>query len=89
MAQAGIDLIVGLGNPGAEYLEVDLSGLNLHESVHMRDLKLPEGVEITNLAHGGEDLAVAAIVAVRGAATEEEGGEAEGEAAAGEETGGE
>jgi large subunit ribosomal protein L25 len=73
-----------------EYLEVDLSGLNLHESVHLSDLKLPEGVDITTLAHGGDDQAVAAIVSVRGAAAEEEVAEAEGEAAAGgEETGGE
>lgn len=62
-----------------EYLEVDLSGLNLHESVHLSDLKAPAGVEITNLAHGGDDHAVAAIVSVRGAAT---GEETTGEAAA-------
>jgi len=60
-----------------EYLAADVSGLNLHESVHLSDLQLPEGVEITSLAHGGDDLAVVSIVAVRGT-TEAEAGEAEG-----------
>jgi large subunit ribosomal protein L25 len=54
-----------------EYLEVDLSGLKLHESAHLSDIKLPEGVEITSLAHGGDDLAVASITAVRGSVEEE------------------
>lgn len=48
-----------------EFLEVDMSNINLNESVHLSDLKLPEGVQITSLAHGGDDLAVAAITAVR------------------------
>lgn len=55
-----------------EYLEVDLSGLRLHESAHLSDIRLPEGVEIPSLAHGGEDLAVATAVVVRAAAEEEE-----------------
>jgi len=61
-----------------EYLTADVSNLNLHESVHLSDLQLPEGVEITSLAHGGDDLAVVTIVAVRGTTEEAEGGEAEG-----------
>lgn len=48
-----------------EFLEVDMSNVNLNESVHLSDLKLPEGVQITSLAHGGDDLAVATITAVR------------------------
>lgn len=48
-----------------EFLEVDMSNVNLNESVHLSDLKLPEGVQITSLTHGGDDLAVAAITAVR------------------------
>ena len=36
-----------------EYLEVDVSQLNLGESVKLSDIKAPEGVEITGLAHGG------------------------------------
>jgi len=67
-----------------EYLEADVSNLKMHESVHLSDLKLPEGVEITALSHGGDDQAVATIVAVRGATEEEETGAAEGEGAAAE-----
>ena len=48
-----------------EYLTVDLGHLNLNESVHLSDIKLPEGVTITSVAHGGDDMAVAAVTAVR------------------------
>lgn len=48
-----------------EFLAVDMSHVHLNESVHLSDLKLPEGVSITQLAHGGDDLAVAAITAVK------------------------
>lgn len=48
-----------------EFLTVDLSKLNIGESVHLSDLALPEGVQITALAHGGDDLAVATILAAR------------------------
>ena len=60
-----------------EYLEVDISELNIGESVHLTNIKLPEGVTITSLAHGGEDLPVASIAAVR--VVEEEEVVAEGE----------
>ena len=70
-----------------EYVEADVSALNLGESIHLSDIKLPEGVSIVELSHGEEhDLPVAAVVATRGgAAAEEEVEEAsaeEGEAAA-------
>jgi large subunit ribosomal protein L25 len=42
-----------------EFIEVDLSGLALNESIHLSQLKLPEGVELLALAK--EDAAVAAI----------------------------
>ena len=48
-----------------EYLEVDMSTVELNHSVHLSDIKLPEGVQITTLAHGGDDLAVATITTVR------------------------
>lgn len=38
-----------------EYIEVDLAELELNESVHLADLKLPQGVEIYALGHGGDD----------------------------------
>lgn len=48
-----------------EFLSIDLSNMNIGDSVHLSDIKLPEGVAITALAHGGDDQAVAAIVAVK------------------------
>lgn len=44
-----------------EFLTADLSPLHLNQSLHLSDIKLPEGVTVTSLAHGGEDLAVATI----------------------------
>ena len=38
-----------------EYIEVDLANLELNESLHLSELKLPEGVEIYSLLHGGDD----------------------------------
>ena len=35
-----------------EYLDVDLSGLDINQMVYLADIKLPEGVEIIELAHG-------------------------------------
>ncbi len=52
-----------------EYIEVDLSGLELGQSLHLSDLKLPPGVELVQLMQGEEhDVAVAAIQATRGSA---------------------
>ena len=48
-----------------EFLTVDLSSLQINESVHLSNIKLPEGVTITSLAHGGDDLAVAAITTIK------------------------
>ncbi|MEX2163512.1 MAG: 50S ribosomal protein L25/general stress protein Ctc [Sulfuricaulis sp.] len=48
-----------------EFLTVDMSALHINESVHLSALKLPEGVTITSLAHGGDDLAVAVITTIR------------------------
>ncbi len=63
-----------------EYIEVDLSKLELGESLHLSDLQLPPGVELVQLLQGEEhDVAVAAIQATRGstAAGAAEGGEEE------------
>jgi large subunit ribosomal protein L25 len=48
-----------------EFLTVDMGGMALNDSVHLSDIKLPDGVAITSVVHGGDDLAVAAITAVR------------------------
>jgi large subunit ribosomal protein L25 len=42
-----------------EFIEVDMSGLSLSESIHLSELKLPEGVQLLDLAK--EDSAVVAI----------------------------
>lgn len=48
-----------------EFLEVDMSEMHLNHSVHLSQIKLPQGVQITSLIHGGDDHAVAAITAIR------------------------
>jgi large subunit ribosomal protein L25 len=65
-----------------EYLEVDVSGLGMGESLHLSDLKLPEGGQLVELARGGDhDLQVVSIQTRRGGGDEaEEGGEEAGEA---------
>src|SRR6185437_853028 len=42
-----------------EFIEVDVSGLSLNESIHLSQLKIPEGVQLIDLAK--EDSAVVAI----------------------------
>lgn len=68
-----------------EYIEVDVSTLNVGDVLHLSDLKLPPGVEITALAHdeGEHDQPVVSIHLPR-AAVEEEGAPEAPEAAAGE-----
>jgi large subunit ribosomal protein L25 len=46
-----------------EYLEVDISGLSVGESVHLSDIKVPEGVEIVALANDAPDAPVASVLA--------------------------
>lgn len=47
-----------------EFIEVDLSNVEVGQVVHMTDIKLPKGVELVSLAHGS-DLPVANIHAPR------------------------
>jgi large subunit ribosomal protein L25 len=37
-----------------KYIDVDMSNMELNNIVHMSDLKLPKGVELTELTHGEE-----------------------------------
>ena len=79
-----------------EYFEVDITNLGLDEMLHLSDIKLPEGVEIPELAQGPEhDHAIVSIHVIKVAPVEEEVVEeevvegeeaeaAEGEAAEGE-----
>ncbi len=64
-----------------EYLEVDVSGLNLGDAVHLSDINVPEGVELTALLHEGEDQVVATVYAPQIDAEAEEAEEAEAAAA--------
>ncbi len=65
-----------------EYLEIDVSGLNVNETVHLSDIRLPAGVELIDLQQGPEhNLPVASIHLPRAAV---EGSAGEGEEEAGE-----
>ena len=56
-----------------EYFEVDIAGLKLNEMLHLSDIKLPEGVEIPELAQGPEhDHAIVSIHVIKAAPIEEE-----------------
>ncbi|HFE32531.1 MAG TPA: 50S ribosomal protein L25/general stress protein Ctc [Gammaproteobacteria bacterium] len=61
-----------------EYLEVDLSALEAGDSLHLSDIKLPEGAVVAALQHGEDhDLPVVSIHMPRGAASDEEAAEGE------------
>ena len=63
-----------------EYFEVDIEELGLNEMLHLSDIKLPDGVEIPELAQGPEhDHAIVSIQVIKVAAEPEEEEVAEGE----------
>ena len=37
-----------------EYIEIDMGEMNVGDTIHVGDIKLPQGVEITSLKHGGD-----------------------------------
>jgi len=56
-----------------EYIEVDVSGLQVGDSLHLSDLKMPVGAMLVELARGEDhDLGVVSIHARRGGGDEEE-----------------
>lgn len=56
-----------------EYFEIDISHLELDEMLYLSDIKVPDGVEITELMHGEEhDQAVVSIHVSKAAPIEEE-----------------
>ncbi len=60
-----------------EYFEVDVAELELNEMLHLSDIKVPDGVEILELAQGPEhDQAIVSIQIIKVAAIEEEEDEA-------------
>ena len=71
-----------------EYIEVDLSALDVGESIHLSDLKVPEGVTLLELARGeGHDQSIASIHVKRVVEEVEEVPAAEAAAEGGEEAG--
>ena len=69
-----------------EFIEVDVANLDVGDSLHLSDLKVPAGVTLLELARGEDhDLAVVSVHAKKGGADDTE----EGEAAAEEEGGAE
>ncbi len=96
--------IISLPKDLPEYLEVDAENLHLGESIHLSDIKMPEGVEIVALTHVEEtehddhDLGVLSVIKTRAEeeisdeapeAPESEAGEGDGGAADESEAGGE
>jgi large subunit ribosomal protein L25 len=58
-----------------EYIEVDMINMNLDDSIHLSELKLPAGVEIVELSHGAghsHDLPVVSVHKLRVAVEEDE-----------------
>lgn len=43
-----------------EYIEVDMSAMDAGDSVHLSELRLPEGVKLVDLEHGDDAIVVAA-----------------------------
>ena len=63
-----------------EYIEVDMAGMDVGDTIHLSELKMPKGVDILALTHGDEDhdTGVVAIHAAKGGTeAEEESGEGE------------
>ena len=61
-----------------EFIEVDLAGMNLGDSITLGDLKMPEGV--TLVSHGHEEQVVVTILAPQAKEVEAEAGEEAAEA---------
>jgi large subunit ribosomal protein L25 len=55
-----------------EFLTVDMGQIKLHQSVHLSEIPLPNGVVITQLLHGGTDYPVATILPVQAVTEVEE-----------------
>lgn len=77
-----------LGSDLPEYIEVDVSGLGMGESVHLGEIKMPEGVEFaSSIQESDLELSVASVLAPKKPQTVE-AEEGEGDAEGGEEAAG-
>lgn len=66
-----------------DYLEVDISALEVGTTLHLSDLSLPAGVTSIDLSHGeGHDNAVLSVTKMKVRATEDEDGEGEADSSA-------
>jgi large subunit ribosomal protein L25 len=57
------------------FIEVDLSNMELGQTIHLSEVVVPKGVEFVKLAHG-DDSAIANVIKPRGMTVEEEAEEA-------------
>ena len=64
---------------GMQLIEVDLATIDIGQSIHLSEIKMPEGVEFVQLAHGN-DAAVASVAKPRAMVEEVEAKPAEGAA---------
>lgn len=64
-------------------LVIDVANLEVGQTIHLSDIKLPKGVEVVTVAHGN-DSGVVTINAKRGGSDEEDSDDAEGETPAAE-----
>ncbi len=63
-----------------EYLEVDLAAVEVGTTLHLSDIKLPQGVTLVELSHGADhDQAIANIHAIKGDDSAEDANEPAGE----------
>ncbi|MEM6639434.1 MAG: 50S ribosomal protein L25/general stress protein Ctc [Pseudomonadota bacterium] len=61
-----------------EYIEVDVSKMDIDDLLHLSDIALPEGVELPDLSQGDEhDLAIVSLHRPQKAAAVDDAGEAE------------
>ena len=73
--------VICLAKDLPEFLELDVSGMNVGDTLHISDLTLPEGVVSVDLMHGADhDHAVVAIHKARGMKEDEGNDEAAEEA---------
>ena len=77
--------IVCLPKDLPEYIDVDMLGVNLNETLHLSDIKLPDGVQNYSLLHGGDEAQPVATVHLPKGIEEEVEGEGEEEGIEGEE----
>lgn len=71
---ASLDIFCNAGDL-PESIEIDVTNMNLGESIYLTDLVLPKGVELVDLAHGADaerNDAVVSVVAPRAAPKDDE-----------------